>query len=826
MRLILILVVIGVQSVPFGVTASAERIFELAIGLPSESADNTTSASDIREALERALEDVNARRGHSGVRLHSNFTLTACILENVDSPAQAFGALFSCLTTGSPKSSIAAIAPFYPSHVPALAATTTNDIPLVSPVLSRANVSDYLFQSTEHFVSMFYHNLFRGFELVDGSILDRYKWKDLAILVSNTSEATEAVLQLQNFNGLINYTIVKEEIVAPVSDKNATFSSSIKRAIDGIKDSGVTIIITSLEARVEVYHAVFSEANRQGIVGEDYAWICLSLPSQSVFESSPLYRDTVPHMEGVLGTQVNMTADETSWNVSQAILKNPLLANTYDSVWSVALAIDASLRQNVTLNFSKPDNFSFSYLLESKMLLYQLKSVRFVGVSGHVAFQNDGTREPRFDVFNIVKNSSNHANFDFIRVFQWNQRSKLIETGPTPRWHGGGYCVPVGKLDACRRKLRVLVASEYRPYIQYHSNRQGNERFSGWAVDVFKYVIKGCVENYELERHNGTWIKMLTSLIQQNSTYDMAIAPLPFYILNLTHFGVTFTKNIGTFTIRALVTQRKDPFQGFDRVLDPFSIVVWICIFVFFVLAGIVIYLLERKRDEFPEGAPGLWDSIFYSFSTLSYTQDLDAAITLPGRVFVLVICFAVLILTSCFTANLTVSILQTNNQAFTTFEELKQQKVGVLSVHALGSYLTGKTGFSFTFNETNIISFPDTTQVDAALRNGTISAFLDDEGVVSVLQSEDASCQLATVKATLKDVHVGFALRSTALSEIHKDLINFFDSRILTAWDDGYFEELEERYFPVGRQHINCQEGSLSGNNRALNLLDMAMPD
>ncbi len=88
----------------------------------------------------------------------------------------------------------------------------------------------------------------------------------------------------------------------------------------------------------------------------------------------------------------------------------------------------------------------------------------------------------------------------------------------------------------------MLVASEYRPYIQYHSNRQGNERFSGWAVDVFKYVIKGCVENYELERHNGTWIKMLTSLSQQNSTYNMTIGPVPFYMLNLTHFGVTFTK--------------------------------------------------------------------------------------------------------------------------------------------------------------------------------------------------------------------------------------------------------------------------------------------
>ncbi len=111
--------------------------------------------------------------------------------------------------------------------------------------------------------------------------------------------------------------------------------------------------------------------------------------------------------------------------MSQAILKHSLLANTYDSVWSVALAIDASLRQNVTLNFTKPDVSNFSSLLESKKLLYQLKLVRFVGVSGHVAFQNDGTPRytyglstacsyisiclsielcsDRFDVFNIVK---------------------------------------------------------------------------------------------------------------------------------------------------------------------------------------------------------------------------------------------------------------------------------------------------------------------------------------------------------------------------------------------------------------------------------------
>ena len=80
----------------------------------------------------------------------------------------------------------------------------------------------------------------------------------------------------------------------------------------------------------------------------------------------------------------------------------------------------------------------------------------------------------------------------------------------------------------------------------------------------------------------------------------------------------------------------------------------------FFVFTGVILRLLERKRITFPKGVPGLSDAMFVSFSTLTYTQDQDSVLTTIGRAYIVVVCFVVFILTSCFTANLTVFLLKT----------------------------------------------------------------------------------------------------------------------------------------------------------------------
>lgn len=798
-------------------TREPERSFMISIILPSQDVGQT-KAEDIQKAFTIAIDDVNNRSQDSPVRLSNNFTLDCCISRNADNTSTAIGGFFAC-TYDIRQGPVAVIAPFNRHYTRLLVQLANADeIPIISSAFSRDDVADALFESTENFFSMTPKNLFGGSEVFDGSILSWFQWNAVALLYSDTDSSRNAIIQLQSFAQFGEYRILVEKRIPPVSANTSAFNDSVTEAVESIRGSEAYVIVTSLEESVQVYHTVFSKAKEQKIVNKDTAWICLSLPRQSFFRKSPLYEETMAVMEGVLGTQTNTSTDENHWKVNAHIQNNSILARTYDAVWAIASAIDDGLAKNFSFEFSDNQN-GLNYLKDGIKFQQQLKKVVFGGVSGHVRFQWDGTIQPRFDIVNIVKetenSNSNTTEFNFVRVFRWSKQSKLTESKDIPRWYGGEVCRPNGTFDPCRRKLRVLVPSQYPPYIRHHAKRNENDRFTGWAVDVFQYIIKGCINKYEFEESNKTWLEMLKELRRQDTMYDMVLAPIPMTAERLT--GIIFTRNIRTISIRPLVLRKIGSSRGMWDFIAPFSWTVWIGVVVGFILIGFVIHVLERNRRQFPDGIPGLFDSVFYSFSSLTYTQDQDAVISLPGRLFVIIVCFVVLILTSCFTANLTVFVLKTDHQlAYNTIEELVDLPVGVLKANSMGEYLRASASINDGHTFQKIYQFDNASQIEKGLRNGSIKAFVDDEGALAILESQTTSCQLAVMSATYRTAHTAFALRN---SKPHQELVKKFNYRILAAWDEEYFDDLEQRYFHEATAHSRCRERDFSGSNKPLEL-------
>ena len=413
---------------------------------------------------------------------------------------------------------------------------------------------------------------------------------------------------------------------------------------------------------------------------------------------------------------------------------------------------------------------------------------------------------------NLVHNVN--RGYELIQIGKWSHEQSLQLTGVTVSWYNGSLCRPAGLRDHCRHKLQVLVPREYDPYIRFHQKRKGNEQFSGWAIDAFKFIGKGCVDgNYVFTLWNGTWDAMIAELRKQDTIYDMAVAPIIMTKDRLK--DVIFTRNVRQVSIRALVLRSDVTSAGLWQFLDPFSWRVWLMCIGFFVFTGVILYLLERNRKTFPEGAPGLSDAMFVSFSTLTYTQDQDSVLTTIGRAYIVVVCFVVLILTSCFTANLTVFLLKTQkNVPFDSVRQLLSEPVGVLKDLGVDYFLTSKSG-SDVFSNINVYDSID--DVLSALKNGTITAFIDDSSVLAEHEAEDRDCRLALVLDTWRQVNTGFVMRDTPL---HNTFLSHFDGRVLTAWDEQFFDDLQQRYFTSSRGHCNSQD--LGGDNKPLDMFNL----
>lgn len=416
----------------------------------------------------------------------------------------------------------------------------------------------------------------------------------------------------------------------------------------------------------------------------------------------------------------------------------------------------------------------------------------------------------RFDIMNFVRDTDSDS-FRFATIGKWDRTNKLQMNGKTIQWHGGGTCTPQGIQDPCRQTLQVLVPKTFEPYVHLQINGKGNDRFAGWLVDLFKYMATGCFDsnNYVYTQWNGTWDGMLTELKNHYSKYDMALAPIAMTRDRMS--GVYFTRNVRTVSYGSAVLKYRVTANGLWQFFSPFQWDVWVTIVVFFFISGFVIHVLERKREPYSEGAPGIGDSIFVSFSMITYTQDQDSVLSTIGRIYVVVVCFIVLILTSCFTANLTVFLLQGNSYpTFSSVNDLAAMTVGSVSHTGYDDYLRYESFPRFK----DVRSFTCINDGIVALKNGTIHGFMDDVAVLSQYERTDRDCQVAVIGNNWKRINTAFALRKSALHEYY---LKYFNEKILTAWDTGYLDDLEQRYFDSPVQF--CSKDGLGGDTQSLDM-------
>lgn len=210
------------------------------------------------------------------------------------------------------------------------------------------------------------------------------------------------------------------------------------------------------------------------------------------------------------------------------------------------------------------------------------------------------------------------------------------------------------------------------------------------------------------------------------------------------------------------------------------------------ILNSHIIWFLERTRnpESFPAGyLAGLWEAIWWSVCTIitggcENKTPLGVAGRLTAIVWMLAGAGLFTYITATITSAMTVDTLHSDVQSLA---DLKSRKwpVGTIAGSTAEDFLQ-RQGFSVT-------GFPDVEAAAAALEKENVKAVVYDAPVLQYYAKNNADKALGVVGDLFEKQSYGIAVPQG--SPYRKEITR----SILALREQGYFEELENKYFGAG---------------------------
>lgn len=481
---------------------------------------------------------------------------------------------------------------------------------------------------------------------------------------------------------------------------------------DGILD--ILVKVALLESRVVVLHTdpalgfeVFSVAKYMGMMGNGYVWIATDWLSSVLDSASPLPSDKMDTLQGVLVLRQHTPDSDrkraftSRWNklAGGSVGLNSYGLYAYDSVWLLAHAIDAFFDQGGVISFSNDSRLSskensnlhldsMNIFNGGRVLLNNILQSDLVGLTGHIMFNSERSLIlPAYDVINVLGTG-------FRRVGYWSNYSGLSAVPPEALnekppnhsnenhklysviWPGETLSTPRGWVfpnNGKPLKIGVPIRVSFKEFI---SQDRGTGTFKGFCIDVFvaavnllPYPVLYQFVPYGDGKRNPSYTT-LVNLITAGE-FDAVVGDIAI-VTNRTKI-LDFTQPYAASGL-VVVAPFKKLNTGAWAFLRPFSPSMWLVTSCFFLLVGIVVWILEHRiNDEF-RGPPKrqLITVLWFSLSTLFFAHRETTVSTL-GRFVLLVWLFVVLIINSSYTASLT-SIL-TVQQLFSHVKGIESLK-------------------------------------------------------------------------------------------------------------------------------------------------------
>ncbi|AES95334.1 glutamate receptor 3.2 [Medicago truncatula] len=600
--------------------------------------------------------------------------------------------------------------------------------------------------------------------------------------------------------------------------------------------TNVLVQVALAESRVIVVHAntiggpkVFSVAKNLGMIGTGYVWIATAFLSAILDIESPLPSDKMDEIQGVLTARVHTPDSElkrkfvSKWqNLTHGNTDNGPLGLSflslyaYDTIYALAHALDAFLKQGNQITFSndsklstlRGDNLRLDALNifdGGNTLRRNIYEVNMTGVTGLFKYAPDKNLvNPTYEIINVVGTGSQ-------RIGYWSNHSGLSSIPPETLhskpgnnfreskrlspviWPGNTAQKPRGWVFPNNGRLLRIGVPIGVSYRQFVSQVPGTDTFQGFCIDVFLSAINllpYAVPYKFIPYGDGKNNPSNTELVRRITTgeYDGAVGDIAITTTRTKMVDFTQPYIESGLVVVAPVRETETSALAF---LAPFTPRMWFVTALFFIIVGTVVWILEhRVNDEFRGPPKKQMVTIFwFSFSTMFFSHRENTVSTF-GRCVLLIWLFVVLIITSSYTASLT-SIL--------TVQQLSSPIKGIESL-VIGKEPIGYTQGSFSKNyliqeigidESRLIALKTPEEAARALekgpQNGGVAAYIDQRAYIDIFLASRCKFTIVGQEFTRNGWGFGFPRDSPLAIDLSTAILQMVDNGDLQRIHDKW---------------------------------------
>ncbi|ESO90630.1 hypothetical protein LOTGIDRAFT_122838, partial [Lottia gigantea] len=323
------------------------------------------------------------------------------------------------------------------------------------------------------------------------------------------------------------------------------------------------------------------------------------------------------------------------------------------------------LHRQSSLNENKGIKCTDDSLVTSRQgdkIIKQMKSVNFDGVTGRVAFDENGHRKDfTLGVYDVAMNRG------IAKIGSWNNNDGFQVQQPR-LWRDRN----ANALD--QNRTRIITTIQVKPYVMFKSRPKdgtplvSNDMLEGFCIDLTEAVAREVGFNYRIKfvhdskygaknENNLTWNGMVGELI--NHEADIAIAPLT--ITANRERVIDFTKPFMSLGISIMIKKPENQKAHVFSFMDPLSYEIWMCIVFAYIGVSVVLFLVSRfspnewhlSEDSSITNDFTISNSLWFSLGAFMQQGCDVSPRSMSGRIVGSVWWFFTLIIISSYTANL-----------------------------------------------------------------------------------------------------------------------------------------------------------------------------
>ncbi|KAI3913656.1 hypothetical protein MKX01_035852 [Papaver californicum] len=569
-------------------------------------------------------------------------------------------------------------------------------------------------------------------------IVKTFGWREVVPIYEDTEYGKGVMPDLIDAFQAIDTRVPYRSLISPSATDGEILSALYK--------------LMAMRTRIFVVHMtpalgirVFRKAKMIGMMTEGYSWIITD--GLANFLSS-FNASVIDSMQGVLGvrpyipTSIELDEFRARWK-KQFVQDNPGIKNfelnifclrAYYTIWALASVLEKLDSMKSISDASKI----------GPKLLQLISETKFNGLSGEFHLIDRELQSNTFQLLNVIGNGGREIGIWTASNGIVRDSSSLITTRAnsfsSPRdnlrviiWPGESTVVPKGwVIPEMGKKLRIGVPvkrgfTEFVKVSRNSSLSNSSYVITGYCIDVFKAVIEMLPYpvSYELVpfakadgTQGGTYDELVYQVYEQN--YDAVVGDITISGNRSTYVDFTLPYTPSGFSM--IVPLKEETINDAWILLKPLNRNLWIAIVGFFLLTWVMVWALERQENN-PAFQGEVWHQLetmfWFFFSTPAFADGDKTVHNGMAKVVVIVWVFALLILSSSYTASLT-SMLTVHRlePTVTDVHELIKNRQNV-------GYLEGTFVYSMLkrmgFDEANLkpyISTEDFKEAFTALRN------------------------------------------------------------------------------------------------------------